>query len=254
MVHCHSGYHPWDGGVLVVGVIECWRWAWWRPDTLWMHPFVHPSLLPSIEGGNVDGGNEDVCVSDCSYLLNCLDHRRFQLSLKSMIFAKALLHLCNIFDIDWAYTSLSARFPVQVSALYLVSSSISPFPSYHSICQLWLIAAHPTIVRAPWKLIKNRQSRLKVVCFAERKDKSGINDEQEELTHDIDILNFLAQQKPAWQLSVDWSCPRVQWTRVSGRPGQHFGFFSFFYWLFLGTWIDINLRILHSDWLIFYNI
>ena len=35
--------------------------------------------------------------------------------------------------------------------------------------------------------------------------------------------------------------------------GQHFGFLIF-YWLFLGTWIDMNLRILHSDWLIFYDI
>ena len=30
--------------------------------------------------------------------------------------------------------------------------------------------------------------------------------------------------------------------------------FLVFYWLFLGTWIDMNLRILHSDWLIFYDI
>ena len=27
-----------------------------------------------------------------------------------------------------------------------------------------------------------------------------------------------------------------------------------FYWLFLGTWIDMNFRILHSDWLISYDI
>ena len=36
--------------------------------------------------------------------------------------------------------------------------------------------------------------------------------------------------------------------------GQHFGFFIAFYWLFLGTWIDMNLRILLSDWLTFYDI
>ena len=30
--------------------------------------------------------------------------------------------------------------------------------------------------------------------------------------------------------------------------------FKVFYWLFLGTWIDMNLRLLHSDWLIFYDI
>ena len=30
--------------------------------------------------------------------------------------------------------------------------------------------------------------------------------------------------------------------------------FKVFYWLFFGTWIDMNLRILHSDWLIFYDI
>ena len=30
--------------------------------------------------------------------------------------------------------------------------------------------------------------------------------------------------------------------------------FSFFYWLFLSTWIDMNLRILHEDRLIFYDI
>ena len=30
--------------------------------------------------------------------------------------------------------------------------------------------------------------------------------------------------------------------------------FLVFYWLFLGTWIAMNLRILHSDWLIFYDI
>ena len=27
-----------------------------------------------------------------------------------------------------------------------------------------------------------------------------------------------------------------------------------FYWLFFSTWIDMNLRILHSDWLIFIDI
>ena len=27
-----------------------------------------------------------------------------------------------------------------------------------------------------------------------------------------------------------------------------------FYWLFLGAWIDMNLRMLHSDWLIFIDI
>ena len=29
--------------------------------------------------------------------------------------------------------------------------------------------------------------------------------------------------------------------------------FYVFYWLFIGTWIDMNLRILHSSWLIFYD-
>ena len=70
---------------------------------------------------------------------------------------------------------------------------------------------------------------------------------------------------------ITWyqSCPRVGWTRrfgsgrvgsrfcriLAGRveSGQHFGFSSF-YWLFLGTWIYMNLRILQSDWLIFINI
>ena len=78
------------------------------------------------------------------------------------------------------------------------------------------------------------------------------------------------------------SCPRVGWNRGSGRVGSgkngsdrvgsgRVGFgtgrvkimpdfggsgqvesatsdFLVFYWLFLGTWIDTNLRILHSDW------
>ena len=30
--------------------------------------------------------------------------------------------------------------------------------------------------------------------------------------------------------------------------------FLVYYWSFLGTWIDMNFRILHSDWLIFYDI
>ena len=65
------------------------------------------------------------------------------------------------------------------------------------------------------------------------------------------------------------SCPRVGWTRGSGRVGSGHDFAGFwrvgsgrvstsdllvFYWLFLGTWIDMNLRILHSDWLIFIDI
>ena len=33
--------------------------------------------------------------------------------------------------------------------------------------------------------------------------------------------------------------------------GQHFVFFIIFYWLFLGSWIDMNLRIIHSDWMLF---
>ena len=41
----------------------------------------------------------------------------------------------------------------------------------------------------------------------------------------------------------------------SGRPGRvSTSDLSVFYWLFLGTWIDMNLRILHSDWLIFIDI
>ena len=60
------------------------------------------------------------------------------------------------------------------------------------------------------------------------------------------------------------SCPRVRWTRGSGRVTilPDFGGSGrvstsdllVFYWLFLGTLIDMNLRILHSDWLIFIDI
>ena len=67
------------------------------------------------------------------------------------------------------------------------------------------------------------------------------------------------------------SYPRVGWTRGSGRvrsgrvtilpdfggSGQHLGFISFFTDYFLVShriWIEMNLRILHSDWLIFIDI
>ena len=61
------------------------------------------------------------------------------------------------------------------------------------------------------------------------------------------------------------SCPRVGWTRRSDRSsrvtilpdfggsGPHFGFLVF-YWISLGSWIDMNLRILHSDLLFCYDI
>ena len=57
------------------------------------------------------------------------------------------------------------------------------------------------------------------------------------------------------------SCPRVGWTGFgSNWVGSRFfwilasrvstsGLLVFFYWFFLGSWIDMNLRILHSDWL-----
>ena len=63
------------------------------------------------------------------------------------------------------------------------------------------------------------------------------------------------------------SCPRVGWTRGSGRVGSQFSRFwqagsgrvrtsdlLDFLWLFLGTWIAMNLRILHLDWLMFIDI
>ena len=53
------------------------------------------------------------------------------------------------------------------------------------------------------------------------------------------------------------SCPQVGWisgSRFCRILAGRVGFFSFFYWLFLGTWIDMNLWILHSDLLIFYDI
>ena len=64
--------------------------------------------------------------------------------------------------------------------------------------------------------------------------------------------------------NINQSCPRVGCTRGSGRVGSRFCWilsgrvstsdFLVFYWLFLGTWIDMNFRMLHSDWLIFYDI
>ena len=72
------------------------------------------------------------------------------------------------------------------------------------------------------------------------------------------------------ELSTGRMDPRVGSGRVgSGRVGSgrvtilpDFGGsgrvsisdFLVFNWLFLGTWIDMNLRKLHSDWLIFYDI
>ena len=43
--------------------------------------------------------------------------------------------------------------------------------------------------------------------------------------------------------------------RIFGGSGRvRTSDFKVFYCLFLGTWIDMNLRILHSDWLIFIDI
>ena len=76
--------------------------------------------------------------------------------------------------------------------------------------------------------------------------------------------NLASMSLPNIPAIWDQSCPRVRWTRGSGRVGSRFcrilsgrvstSEFLVFYLLFLGTWIDRNLRILHSDWLIFYDI
>ena len=42
------------------------------------------------------------------------------------------------------------------------------------------------------------------------------------------------------------------WRVGSGRVST--SDFLVFYWIFIGTCIDMNLRILDSDWLIFYDI
>ena len=71
------------------------------------------------------------------------------------------------------------------------------------------------------------------------------------------LLDYLLSRP---ELSTGRMDPRVGSGRVtilpdfggSGRVST--SDFLVFYWLFLGTWIDVNLRILHSDLLIFYDI
>ena len=74
------------------------------------------------------------------------------------------------------------------------------------------------------------------------------------------MLIYISPQGNA-ELSTGRMDPRVGSGRVtilpdfggSGRVGS--GQRKVFYWFFSWyTWIDMNLRILHSDWLVFYDI
>ena len=64
------------------------------------------------------------------------------------------------------------------------------------------------------------------------------------------------------ELSTGMMDPRVGSGRVgsrfcrilAGQVGSTLRIFLVFWWLFFGTKIDVNLRIIHSDWLIFYGI
>ena len=77
------------------------------------------------------------------------------------------------------------------------------------------------------------------------------------------FLVFLTVLINITELSTGRMDPRVGSGRVGSRfcrilagrvwSGQHFGFISL-YKLLLCTWLDMNLRILHSDWLIFIDI
>ena len=102
---------------------------------------------------------------------------------------------------------------------------------------------------------------------------SNLNNQYSRISSWVGLANF------CFYLFIkmnELSVHNADWTRVVhgsegpvGRVGSSHDFAGFwrvgsgrvstsdllvFYWLFLGTWIDMNLRILHSDWLIFIDI